>query len=240
MLRQLRTSSAWLEIIVLTYNNLENTKQCLSDIFSHTSNFGLTIFDNHSTDGTREFLKEFAEGKDNITLCMATHNFGIISGRNMAYEMTTLIPHAAEYICFLDNDQFVQDGWTSDYYHFLMKNDIVGFEAWEMRKDMYPAKRVIGGTYHYVGCGGMMLKNNVISHIGLFDTQFNPMFFEDPDFCIRAAKAGYKIVVNPNPLIIHKPHRLLGDNNERSRYFHSSWKKFKMKWEYKDLPILPN
>lgn len=46
-------------IIILTYNNLEKTKLCLESIRKYTKEevYEIIVVDNHSTDGTKEWLK---------------------------------------------------------------------------------------------------------------------------------------------------------------------------------------
>lgn len=47
-------------IIVLTYNQLALTKQCLESIWKHTNNdcIEVIVIDNGSHDGTRDYLKQ--------------------------------------------------------------------------------------------------------------------------------------------------------------------------------------
>ena len=58
MLYQTKFIETDIDVILLTYNNIENTKKCIDLLYEHTDNFGLLIFDNKSNDGTVEFLKE--------------------------------------------------------------------------------------------------------------------------------------------------------------------------------------
>lgn len=47
-------------IAVITYNRLELTKKCLESIKTHTTgDYKLVVVDNGSTDGTREYLKDY-------------------------------------------------------------------------------------------------------------------------------------------------------------------------------------
>ena len=228
-----------IDIILLTYNKIECTKKCLEHIFKNTSPFfSLTIFDNYSTDGTVEFLKSFAYDKDNINLILSNKNCGIIEGRNRANKFLDILGQRSDYLFILDNDQFVQASWLNSYMSFMDKYDIVGMEGWEMRKDFYPIRRAKkkNDIYHYVSCCGMMIKNEVVKKIGLFDEKFSPMFFEDPCFCFRAIDKGYKVCRNTDfNVIFHEPHSLLGDNGEKRRYFLQSWEYFKKKYKNRKL-----
>jgi GT2 family glycosyltransferase len=241
MIKALRTIPVSLEVIVLTHNRFADSKHCIESLYQYTEDFGLVILDNASTDGTPSYLMEIARQKDNISLYLADQNLGVIDGRIRGYEISSILRHKAKLICFLDDDQFVSRGWMESYHRYLKFCDIVGFEGWKMRDDFYPyARAVANDTYNYVGCGGMVLRKEVIDQIGLFDRRFNPMFFEDPDFCFRAYDAGFRLCWNPVSRIIHHPHRLLGEKNERQEQFRKSWKLFKDKWAGKKMPRLPN
>lgn len=52
-------------IIVLTYNQLALTKQCLESIWKHTNNdcIEVIVIDNGSHDGTRDYLKQITSIK---------------------------------------------------------------------------------------------------------------------------------------------------------------------------------
>ena len=229
-----------LSIILLTYNNLNSTRKCIESLYKHTTNFNLIIVDNASTDGTIEYLKNIRKKNKNIVLSFQKKNLGIVKGRNHAYKKISyyLFP-SAEYIFFLDNDQEVLPGWQQSYMEFFDQGyDVVGKEAWKMREtDFYPYKRLIDKYegFNYVGCGGMMIKCEVIEKIGLFDERYY-QFFEDPHFCWVAHKAGYKIGWNYSPVIIHNHKGSLLTKKTR-RYFNDSWKKFQEKWKGKEMPF---
>ena len=43
----------------------------------------------------------------------------------------------------------------------------------------------------------LMIRRDVWEHLGGFDEQFHPVWFEDVDFCCRAVRAGYRIEYVP-------------------------------------------
>lgn len=227
---QKKTDTINTHIIVLTYNKLETNKLFFNNLFKYTNDFHLTIFDNGSTDGTKDFLKDLYDKKNNITLINSDCNTGIIEGRNKSYYLSKI---ECKYIIFLDNDQIVQEKWLDSHLDYMLSNnlDLVGVEAWQMRSTCYPYKKINNKDFfHYVGCGGMLIKKEVIETIGLFDKRFNPMYFEDPDFNWRAYQSGFKIGWNPNSLIKHIPHKLLSCDY-RKKCFNDSLKKIQQKWK---------
>ncbi len=225
------------EIIVLTYNKLETTKKFISLLYENTpQNFGLIIVDNNSTDKTREYLK----GLDylNLSLVFNDKNAGIVAGRNLGYLASRNLINSSSYFVFLDNDQFVRKNWLNSYFLLINKGyDVIGVEAWQMRKDFYPFRRIksTSENFNYIGCGGKMIKDEVIDKIGLFDERFF-IYFEDPDYSFRCNDSGYKLGWNNFPAIDHQKHNLRLDG-ERKKYFMESWKKFGEKWKNHKLPI---
>ncbi len=227
-----------LNIIILTYNNLDATKKCFENLYKYTNDFNLVVVDNNSVDGTKEYLSEiFLEKR--FLLMMNDENMGVIKGRNLSYSLSQKKYPDAEYTCFLDNDQFVQAGWQESHMELFDQGyDVIGCEAWRMKKtDFYPEKKINDKNeeFSYCGAGCMMIREPIFEELGGFDDDFSPMYFEDPNFCWEAYEAGYKIGWNYNPVVYHQKHdlRLKGD---RKKYFTNSWQTFQKKWKNYEMP----
>ena len=224
-------------ILILTYNNLEATKKCIEKLYSNTqSDFHLYILDNNSTDETVDYLDKLHY--DNFTLILSPDNLGVIDGRNRLWQIA-YNTERFDYFCFLDNDQFVKEGWDKKYLELMHLYDVVGIEAWQMRQNFQPTRRIKNESdfFSYVGCGGMMIKEELVEDIGGFDTQFNPKYYEDPDFCFRAIQNGYKIGWCSDKLIEHQKHDLTLSNEERV-FFMRNLKIIQKKYRNFPLPRL--
>ena len=223
------------QIIVLCQNKLDITKQCLESIYKNSkTEFGIFILDNSSVDNTRKFLSEKYSNKDNATIYFSDKNLGCGGGRNKAWDLLGEIRKDIEYIIFLDNDQLVEKNWLSHHLSVLNEGyDIVAPEAWQVGNSFLPTKHntKLNEPFHYLGCGGMMIKKKVIDNIGLFDNRFSPSYFEDPDFSFRASDALYKLGWNFNAKIVHLgTTNIANDKDKRGRFF-SSLQKFREKWK---------
>lgn len=222
-------------IIVLSYNGVDITKKFLKHLYDFTENFLLVMIDNGSTDGSASYLGEFAAEHDNVVFVANDTNLGVICGRNYGYDVYRRLLDRPQYLCFLDNDQFVQPGWLSHHFKVMeqSKAQIVGVEAWLMNSNFRPIHQCkhTGDPFTYIGCGGTLMSSEVTDTIGMFDPQFNPCYFEDPDFCFRAVDAGFRLAWNSRAKLIHLPHQTLGKNPRRAQNFQSSHQKFCAKWK---------
>lgn len=241
------------DLIVLSYNQVDISKSFLEYFKKHTDNNFCKIIwiDNGSTDGSRDFLKSYFQSNlSNYVLVLNEDNKGVIGGRNQGYEISCdLDCDPSEYIMFLDNDQFVYDDWLEHHISVLKSGeyDMIGVEAWKLNPSFMPMKQIdnLKEYFNYVGCGGSLIERKAVEDVGLFDEGFNPAYFEDPDLTFRMLEKGYKIGWNKAAKIIHMPHQTLGnlDAQEKHKrlinslnYFRSKWKGHKMKNLYqKDL-----
>jgi len=55
----------------------------------------------------------------------------------------------------------------------------------------------------YVSGCCMLIRRKVFEKIGLLNEKYF-LFFEDPDFCLRAKKAGFKVALEPKSIVLHK------------------------------------
>lgn len=227
-------------IIVLNYNGLDTTKKFIDHIYKNTQNFTLIMIDNGSTDGSVEYLESINKKYDNLILHLSKTNLGVINGRNKGYEIYDELKDKPNILGFLDNDQFVSnENWLDQHISVMNQSQaqIVGAEAWIMNKSYVPMRRckMRKQPWTYVGCGGMFMLKEVPENIGMFDSRFNPCYFEDPDYCFRSILAGYKLSWNSQNSIIHLPHQTLGKNSNRHQLFKKSHKLFVEKWRSKNF-----
>lgn len=227
-------------VIVLSFNGLETTKQFV-ELYNNNTNKELAKLiwiDNGSFDGTVEFLKN-----NNIKLIESDHNLGVAKGRNLGIEYC-LENYDFEYIMFLDNDQFVGKNWIQQYLYFTEKNkyDLVGVQAWNLNSQFMPVKRVTDKyeQYSYVGGGGSIFSKKVIQKIGVLDEEYEKVFFQDTDYCLRAYYSGLKIGCNFDNRIVHMQHKTTGMNPAKRQMFQKSYKRFFNKFKYKNVPKIKN
>lgn len=224
-------------LIVLSHNAIDVTRRfmkCIDD-FTNDSDIHLIMIDNGSQDGSEQYLAEEARSRTNMTYESLRSNLGVIGGRNHGFEIYKNMDNRPEYVMFLDNDQYVQDGWLSQHHQVLKETEasVVGVEAWLLNDRFFPIKQAKrpSDVWSYVGCGGMLMKGEIPEKLGMFDTIFNPAYFEDPDFCFRVMDSGGKLAWNFNAHMVHMAHQTLGKNSKRMQIFQASHSKFSKKWK---------
>jgi glycosyltransferase involved in cell wall biosynthesis len=97
-----------IDLIFITYNRLDYTKLSLASILKDpTEQFRLTIWDNASTDGTKEFLKKEVNDPRIVEIITSDKNVGQTAAVNMIWSRSK-----ADLLGKLDNDCIVTPGWT--------------------------------------------------------------------------------------------------------------------------------
>ncbi len=128
-----------INIVVTCWDALEYTKVTIESLFTTVNKpYYLTIVDNHSTDGTREYL-------DNLEIpntCSGYHvihnskNLGTGRACNEGFERS--IELGVEYTCFCNNDLYFQDSWLEILEKCIDQDENIG-----MVTPLRPSTRVM-------------------------------------------------------------------------------------------------
>jgi GT2 family glycosyltransferase/acetyltransferase-like isoleucine patch superfamily enzyme/2-polyprenyl-3-methyl-5-hydroxy-6-metoxy-1,4-benzoquinol methylase/Flp pilus assembly protein TadD/glycosyltransferase involved in cell wall biosynthesis len=238
-------------IIILTYNQLKHTKLCLQSIEEHTPQpHELILVDNGSTDGTLDYLQEYANLHHNVRVIANKKNLGFAAGNNQGLSVAN-----GSYVLLLNNDTVVAEGWLARMLSVFERFSNVGIvgpvtnnisgpqqvkeATYNSLEEMHPFAKQrssahIGETIESFRVVGFCLlaKREVIDRIGGLDEQFGSGNFEDDDFCLRAAAAGYKARIAQDAFIHHTGSQTFkgaGINYQQS--LERNWKIFKTKWK---------
>jgi len=97
-----------IDLVFITYNRLEYTKLALASVLAEpTEEFSLTIWDNASTDGTVEYLKNEVNDQRIADIVFSKENVGQVTAVNEVWGRSQ-----ADLLGKLDNDCLVTPGWT--------------------------------------------------------------------------------------------------------------------------------
>jgi GT2 family glycosyltransferase/glycosyltransferase involved in cell wall biosynthesis len=247
-------------IIILTYNKVGYTFQCLESILSNTDmEYEVIIVDNGSSDETTNLLNKLL----NINVIRNDDNLGFILGCNMGASVSK-----GRYLLFLNNDIVVTPRWLSKLVNTIESNSSIGAVGckliWpngllqEAGSIIWSDGSALGygrgdnplsPEYSYIRrvdyCSGacLLVRRDVFEGLGGFDERYIPAYYEDSDLCIAIQESGYDVVYQPNVTVFH--HEFTSSSPENAKkLMESNRLKFVEKWgnvlETKYFPSLDN
>ncbi len=210
-------------IVVLTHNNIDLTRACLESLerFTHyDGNWEVIVVDNASTDGSREFLQQWASGNGRRIVILNEANCGFAAGNNQGLAVAS-----GEYLVMLNNDTEVTQGWLPTLMNHLRRSpelgivgpvtDNIGNEArvslhYRSADEMHRRARAytlahMGETFpiRTLAFFCVMLPQAVHERVGPLDESYGLGFFEDDDYCRRVEQAGWKIACAEDVFVRH-------------------------------------
>ena len=218
-------------IIILTHNKAVYTRACLESILKcGCRDVQVVVLDNGSTDETPALLDEmkikFSEAGGEMKTVLHDRNIGCSTARNQGVDNAE-----GRYIVFLDNDTVIPDPqWLTKMSSVLEEEPgarIVGpkicypFEPYWIQCAGVGVSR--SGRVQFRGRGRpndlpqfnrreevqalisacFMFDADLPREIGGLDEAFNPVQYEDIDFCYRARSKGHRVIYTPDPAIYH-------------------------------------
>ncbi len=249
-------------VIVLSHNKAEHTRYCFRGLVgSPYRPIEVLALDNGSTDATPALYVRFAAEAEAAGLAFRPirleQNVGAVTGRNLALKQAV-----GDYIVFLDNDVTPRTrAWLEGLLAALRADERVGIVG---PKLVYPFPPYLiqfaggavtpTGWVHFLGRGEpreapafnaprevqclisacWMMPRRLYDQLGPLDEGFNPLQFEDIDYCYRARAAGYKVLYLPAVEMYHFENVTSGDTPTINyRYVTvKNGMRFKKRWRF--------
>ncbi|MHB1047377.1 MAG: glycosyltransferase [Thermoanaerobaculia bacterium] len=237
-------------IVVLCWNRWSLTEKCLATIRERTdlTDVEVLVVDNGSTDETPARLAAMPW----LKVLTLPENLGFVRGNNAGIRAVD----PANDVLLLNNDVEVrQDGWVSALRRTAYAAPDVGVVGCRL---VLPDGRLLhAGTYILPDtCWGQQigalesdtnqyavdrdvegivfacayLRRETIEKVGLLSEDFES-YFEDTDYCLRAAEAGLRTVLCGSVTLVHDEHGSTSDTPELfSSIFRKSQATFRKKW----------
>jgi len=214
-------------IIILNWNGLEDTTECLESLKKITyPNYEVIVVDNGSQGNDAQVLKD--RFSDYIHLIENDKNYGFASGVNIGirYAMDDSPP---DYFLLLNNDTTVAPDFLGQLVKVAERDISIGIvgpkvyyydspnliqcigakmNMWTGKGSFIGVKQVDTGQYDHqkevdlvVPC--TLLRAEVVHRVGFYDEKYF-CYLEDSDYCARARRSGYRIMYSPEARIWHK------------------------------------
>ena len=236
-----KTEKPLVVIILINYNRLEDTLDCLKSLQTvKFDNFKIIVVDNASKLNPVPHLKKhFPEA----IYIRSEKNLGFTGGNNLglskAYELDP------KYIFLLNNDTIVSENILSELFDFMEANpdtgligpvnyyfespNIVAFAGGNLNRNngmmtfLYPDTKLPNIKKKVINCSfiigsAMFIRTDLIKKIGGF---YNEYFLtsEESELCVKVADLGYKLSIITTCGIWHKISRTMEAESELSNYF---------------------
>ncbi len=230
-------------LIIINYQTLEITKNCLNSIlsFCNSLEFEIILIDNNSGDGSIETLEKEFRGK--IRIIKNRENIGFAAANNQGAKMAR-----GKYLFFLNSDTIITDNILAPLFKILEENKSTGILAPRLlnsdkslqdksygayprlmdlilshfiKKEKIPSERTNSFEVDWLSGAALIIRHELFKRIGGWDNKFF-MYFEDVDLCRRTKDANYKIIIAPSVSLIHLSGKSLSKNNKRKYYYYAS------------------
>ena len=213
-------------IIIVNWNRREDTLSCLESLARMTyPEYRIILVDNGSTDGSAEAVRaRFPQ----IQVIELPENRRFAGGNNVG--LRDVLEKGDDFALLLNNDTAVEPHFL-DHLVAAAQRDVsialIGPKIlyYDRSNVIWFAGGVLKPTWGYVrhfglrqvddgrfdqsrevsfltGCC-LLIRRQVLEKVGLLDESFY-LYSEDADYCLRASRAGYKLVFEPAAKIYHK------------------------------------
>lgn len=221
-------------VIVLNWNGLADTRACLQSLLAMTDGRSrLYVVDNASTDGSAEQL--MAEFGARITLIQNPSNLLYAGGNNAGIRRA--LADGCSHILLLNNDTVVAPDLIAELFnaaavelrailcpkiYYAARPDVLWYAGGRIalrraRIAHRGIREVDRGQYDRMeptgwatGCA-LFAPRELWETVGLLDEEFQ-LYSEDVDLCLRAQRAGFRVMYVPAARVWHKVSASLGGN----------------------------
>ena len=237
-----------ISIIILTYNNLNLTIDCIESIRKYTdkNDYEIIVVDNNSTDDTKSWL----QNQNDLKVIYNRENLGFPKGCNIGIKASA----QENDILLLNNDTVVTTNWLTNLKKCLYSNSFIGAvgavsnnganlqacnfsysDFTEMQQkasqnNISDLKKWEEKVCLIGYC--MLIKREVLNKIGFLDEAYSPGYIEDNDLSLRIIESGYKLMLCHDSFIHHYLGTSFRKDQERfnqlilknREYFENKWK----------------
>jgi glycosyltransferase involved in cell wall biosynthesis len=186
-------AAAFVNIGMVTFNRLDFTRQAIASVAKYTDfPYILTVIDNDSQDGTREYLQRMHREGVIDNLLLLDENVGVAKASNLAWYQE---PDASHYLK-LDNDIVIRKpGWLGKMVAIVDQITNIGVLAYNFEPISYPLVETGGVQIRVKPSGNLGGACILVPHrtwelLGDWCEDYGLYGEEDRDYGFRVSQAG--------------------------------------------------
>lgn len=207
-----------ISVIICTYNRAECLSETLNAIFSQEyKGFEVIVVNGPSNDNTEEILKKYP-----VRIIKQISKGGLAEARNMGIEAAD-----SDIIAFIDDDALADKYWLTvlmddfnrDPSICAIGGKIIDYKTNQVQfvngtitingryktknenPQLYYNKKL--KIYNIFRGTNMAFRRSSVYNIGCFDPYYK-FFTEDTDLAVRLIQSDYKVIHQPNAIVVHK------------------------------------
>lgn len=214
-------------VVILNWNGLADTLECLESLAClDYPSYEALVVDNGSTDGSVPVIRECFP---TVTVLENDENLGYTGGNNVG--LRHALAHESSYALLLNNDTVLAPdflrllveavesnpdaGIAGPMVYYYDRSDLIWSaggaidwrrgETWMVGLGTPDAGQfgIVPREVDFVTGCALLVKRAVVEQVGLLDERFFA-YYEEGEWCVRARRAGFKIVHVPQAKIWHK------------------------------------
>lgn len=227
-----------IDVIIPVYRGISDLKKCMQGVLQTKGAFQVVLIDDASPEeDLAAYLDELNHAYESINLIRNKSNLGFVASVNKGISL-----HKDRDVVLLNSDTIVANEWLDRLYNCAYKESRIGTVTpfsnnaticsfpHVCRENKLPVgwscgaiDRIFEETNHgqcveiptAVGfC--MYIKRSCINDVGLLDVNgFGLGYGEENDFCMRAAKRGWRHVLCADTFVFHKGSVSFGDEKQK-------------------------
>jgi GT2 family glycosyltransferase len=220
-----RATHPLVSIVILAYGNREFVDACLQAVARQSwPRLEVLFVDNASADDSAAVARAAIDRLHLPGRVIALpKNLGCAGGNNVGWRAAT-----GDLILFLNPDTEMHPDCVAELAKPLLADPTIGMTGAKM---YFPGGRIIqhaGGIVHpngmtnhhgagqedhgqcdqvrevdYVTGAGLATRRTLLEQLGGIDEDYFPAYYEEVDLCLRARKAGFRIVYIPTAVLVH-------------------------------------
>jgi len=199
-----------ISVIILNWNRPNDTIAAVeSALAQRFDDFDVLIWDNASSDNSKQVLTDRFRGQPRVRLTFADANYGVAGGRNRAFRAAD-----GQLLLSLDSDAVIESPDALSKVTTRMQQDpSIGVVSFEVKRPdghlMWPFSRPAAHwrdkefeTIRMDGCA-FAVRREAFERVGGFAEHFSPYGAEDQHFAAKLMGAGYRVLYFPAAAVIH-------------------------------------